>query len=187
MFFLRHLANMSCMVPFWASTGSGFASIWGPRPKPRRPEEVVYSLNESCSHFTQCLFPPKLRQQHIQIISYGTCTSFIPFIHHLYAHIYIFYFHVSFIISLPRIFMAGRLPSVPCVRHTYCICRDFFLTMCVKLRPINFWDFRTWKSPLRLADIGHRKKKQKFSSFWFQTFLGTSIQKKNYFSQDNAL
>jgi hypothetical protein len=22
------------------------------------PEEVVYSLNDSCSHFTQCLFPP---------------------------------------------------------------------------------------------------------------------------------
>jgi hypothetical protein len=43
--------------------------IRGLRPKPRRPEEVVYSPNDSCSHFTQHLFPPKLPQQH-------TCTIF---------------------------------------------------------------------------------------------------------------
>jgi hypothetical protein len=29
----------------------------GPRLKPRRPGEVVYSPNDSCSHFTQRLFP----------------------------------------------------------------------------------------------------------------------------------
>jgi hypothetical protein len=46
-------------------------------------------------------------------------TSFLSFIHHIYTHIYIFYLHVSFIISLLRIFMAGRLPSVPCVRYNY--------------------------------------------------------------------
>ncbi len=28
----------------------------GPRPKPRRPEEVVYSPNDSYSHFTQRVF-----------------------------------------------------------------------------------------------------------------------------------
>ncbi len=53
--FLRQLANMSSMVPFWASTDSGFVPIRGPRPKPRHPEEVVYSPNDSCSHFTQHL------------------------------------------------------------------------------------------------------------------------------------
>jgi hypothetical protein len=69
-FFLRHLANTSSMVPFWASTDSGFVPNLGPaRPKPRRQEEVVYSPNDSCSHFTQRLFPPKLPQQH-------TCTIF---------------------------------------------------------------------------------------------------------------
>jgi hypothetical protein len=73
MFFLRHLANMSCMVSFWASTGSGFVHICGPRTEPRRPEEVVNSLNDSCSHFTQRLFPPKLPQQHTWIISYSIC------------------------------------------------------------------------------------------------------------------
>jgi hypothetical protein len=48
-------------------------------------------------------------------------TSFISFIHHIYTHIYTFYLpvYVSFLISLLRIFMAGRLPSVPCVRYKY--------------------------------------------------------------------
>ncbi len=120
-FFLRHLKNMSSMVPIWASTGSGFVPIWGPRPKPCRSEEVVYSLTDSCSHFTQRLFPPKLSQQHTQIISYSTFNIIhtIPFKHHIYAHIYIFYWHVLFTLSLLWIFMAGWLPSVPCVRYKY--------------------------------------------------------------------
>ncbi len=44
----------------------------GPRLKPNHPEEVVYSLNDSCSHFTQRLFPPKVPQRHTRIISYST-------------------------------------------------------------------------------------------------------------------
>jgi hypothetical protein len=43
-------------------------------------------------------------------------TSFTSFIHHIYTHIYIFYLHDLFTLSFLRIFMAGRLPSVPCVR-----------------------------------------------------------------------
>ncbi len=54
--------------------------IWGPHPKPRHPEEVVYSPNDSCSHFTQCLFPPKLSQQH-------TCTI-LAYVH---RHSYLLY------------------------------------------------------------------------------------------------
>jgi hypothetical protein len=44
-------------------------------------------------------------------------TSFIYFIHYIYTHIYIFYLHFSFTILLLRIFLAGRLPSVPCVQY----------------------------------------------------------------------
>jgi hypothetical protein len=47
----------------------------------------------------------------------GHATSFISFIHHIYTHIYTFYLHVLFSLSLLRIFMAGRLPSVLYVRH----------------------------------------------------------------------
>ncbi len=57
-FFLRHLASTSFMVPFWASTDSGSVPISGSRVRSHDcPEEVVYRLNDSCSHFTQRLFP----------------------------------------------------------------------------------------------------------------------------------
>ncbi len=74
-FFLRHLANMSSMFPFWASTDSGFVPNLGPRPKPRHPEEVVYSPKDSCSNFTQRLFPQKLPQQHTCTASYNTVAA----------------------------------------------------------------------------------------------------------------
>jgi hypothetical protein len=54
--------------------------LGGPRQKPRRPEEVVYSLNDSCSRFTQRIFPPKLPQQH-------TCTS----LHYTFTSIHAYY------------------------------------------------------------------------------------------------
>jgi hypothetical protein len=70
---------MSCMVPFWASTDSGSVPIWGPRPKPRRPEEIVYILNDSCSHFTQRLTVHTIHR-----------ISFILIIHHIHMYIHIF-------------------------------------------------------------------------------------------------
>ncbi len=69
-FFLRHLANMSFMVPFWASTDSGSVSILGsPHLKPGCQEEVVYCPNDSCLHFTQRLFPPNFPWQRTVTIS----------------------------------------------------------------------------------------------------------------------
>jgi hypothetical protein len=59
------------ICPAWSPTEHQLtptlSPIWGPRPKPHRPEEVVYIPNDSYSHFTQRLFPPKLPWQH-------TCT-----------------------------------------------------------------------------------------------------------------
>ncbi len=64
----------SRMCPAWSLSEHqltpALSPIWAPRPKQRRPEEVVYIPNDSCSHFTQRLFPPKLPQQH-------TCTTSI--------------------------------------------------------------------------------------------------------------
>jgi hypothetical protein len=68
------------MVPFSASTD--FGSV-------RHPEEVVYSLNDSCSHFTQRLFPPKVPQQH---------TETIPMLHDNIIHTYVLY--ITFIRTL---------------------------------------------------------------------------------------
>jgi hypothetical protein len=85
--------------------------IWGPRPKPCRPEEVVYSPNDSCSHFTQCLFPPKLPQQH-------TCTS----LHCTFTIIHTYYTSHSSKQLHPFIYMISTLsflPSVSCVCYTH--------------------------------------------------------------------
>jgi hypothetical protein len=79
--FLRHLANMSSMVPSEHQLTPALSPLWGPRPKPRRLEEVVYSLNDSCSHFNHRLFLPKLPQQYY--IYY-----FSLYIHH---HSYLLY------------------------------------------------------------------------------------------------
>ncbi len=69
--------------------------IWGLRPKPRRPEEVVYSPNDSCSHFTQRLFPPKLPQRHACTIFSIHSPSFILIIHHIQAIFTSFYYETN--------------------------------------------------------------------------------------------
>ncbi len=75
--FLRHLANMSSMVPFWASTDSIFVPNWGLCLKPRPPEEVVYIPNDSCSHFTERLSLRNfLSNTHVLLITIH--------LHHLY-------------------------------------------------------------------------------------------------------
>jgi hypothetical protein len=69
--FLRHLASTSFMVPFWAYTvlTPALSPFRGARVRSRAcPEEVVYSLNDSCSDFTQRLFPPNVPHQHIMYI-----------------------------------------------------------------------------------------------------------------------
>ncbi len=90
--------------------------LWGLRPKPHRPEEVVYSPNDSYSHFTQRLFPPKLPRNIHELFLTIHSMSFISIVHHIHASNYIFYLHNIFTLSFLQIFMAGWLPSVPCVR-----------------------------------------------------------------------
>jgi hypothetical protein len=48
-------------------------------------------------------------------------TSFISIIHHIHTSNCIFYLHDIFILWLLQIFMAGWMPSVPCVRYNYYI------------------------------------------------------------------
>jgi hypothetical protein len=65
----------------------------GARVRSHRPEEVVYSLNDSCSHLYQRLFPPKLPRQHTCTIFIIHSPSFILIIHHIQASIYILLLH----------------------------------------------------------------------------------------------
>jgi hypothetical protein len=66
----------SQICPAWSPSKHqltpALSPIWGPRAKPCRPEEVVYSPNDICSHFTQRLFRPRLPQQHTCNIPYYT-------------------------------------------------------------------------------------------------------------------
>ncbi len=113
---------MSSMVPLSPSEHQltpALFPIWGPRPKPPRPEEVVHSLKYSCSHFTQCLFPPKLPQQHTCTTFIIHSSSFILIIHHIHTSNYTLLLHDRFISSFLRFFIAGQLPWVSCVRYKY--------------------------------------------------------------------
>jgi hypothetical protein len=111
------------MCPAWSppehQLTPALSPIWGLRPKPCRQEEVFYSLNDSCSHFTQRLFPPKLPQQHTCTSFIIHSSSFILIIHHIQASNYTLLLHDKFTHSFLRLFITGRLPSVSCVRYTY--------------------------------------------------------------------
>jgi hypothetical protein len=64
-------------------------------------------------------FPPKVPQQHTRIISYSTSNIIHTYYtSHLYAYLHRFILCVLFTYSLPRIFMAGWLPSAPFVRYS---------------------------------------------------------------------
>ncbi len=86
----------SRICPAWSPTGHQLAPalfpILGPRPKPCRPEEVVYSPNDSCSHFTPRLFPPKLLSNiHILLLtthSHHSYLLYVPFIRTIISFIY---------------------------------------------------------------------------------------------------
>ncbi len=90
--------------------------IWAPRLKPRRPEEVVYSPNDSCSRFTQRLFPPKLPQQHTCTIFSIHSPSFILIIHHIQT-IFTSFSYETIILSFLKLLLAGRLLLVSHARY----------------------------------------------------------------------
>ncbi len=105
----------SRICPAWSPSehqlAPALSPIWGPRPKPRRPEEFVYSPNDSCSHFTQCLFPPKLPQQHTWTVSYDTFNIIhIYFTSHLHEQLYLlFTWHIHTFTSWD---LHGRLAAL---------------------------------------------------------------------------
>ncbi len=103
------------MSPFWGAPVRSHAC----------PEDAVYSLNDSCSCFTQRLFPlsgfsPTYSEYLIIICG----NAFIHIIHHILTYIYTIhhthmYIHI-FIPSFLLLFVAGWLPLTLCVRNTYC-------------------------------------------------------------------
>jgi hypothetical protein len=86
--------------------------IWGPRPKPRRPEEVVYIPNDSGSHFTHRLFPPKLPRQHTCTISIIHSPSFILIVHHIHTN----NIHPFYLQNIPLHYFFGSSWQAGCPR-----------------------------------------------------------------------
>ncbi len=89
------------------------ARVWSHAVRRRLFIVLMTAAHISPNVFSLRNFPSNVHELFLMIHA----TSFISSLHHIYTHICIFYLHVSFIISLLRIFMAGRLPSVPCVRY----------------------------------------------------------------------
>jgi hypothetical protein len=97
--------------------------LGGPRPKPRCPDEVVYSPNDSCSHFTQRLFPPKVPQQHTWIISYSSSNIIHTYYtSHLYTQLHLLLYmscsHIHFFGSswqagCPRLLVSYTITTFP--------------------------------------------------------------------------
>jgi hypothetical protein len=87
-----------------------------PRPKPCRPQEAIYSLNDSCLYFTQHLFPPKLPHQHTCTIFSIHSPSFILIIYHIQP-IFTSFYYETIIPPLLQFLLAGRLLLVFYVRH----------------------------------------------------------------------
>jgi hypothetical protein len=114
---LRSSWGTSRVRPSWSPFGyiltPTLSPFWGaPVGSHACPDDAVYSLNDSCSCFTQCLFPQMYREY--LIIIHGI--THIQIIHHIYTYIHnlIFYTFIctpylhSFISSALR----GRLAAL---------------------------------------------------------------------------
>jgi hypothetical protein len=116
---------MSFMVPFWPCTDSGPAPLQGGCVRSHAcPEEDVYSLNDSCSYFSQHLFPPSVSHQRTVNISlytkqwhtfllYGTSHSYVHsqphIIHHTYVHSHLYFICSSWQAGCPRLFVSDTI------------------------------------------------------------------------------
>jgi hypothetical protein len=134
---------MSSIVPFWASTDSGSVPIWD-FPKPRRPEEIVNILNDSCSHFTQRLFPPKVPQHtHGYFLLY-----FLLCIQYIEYHSYLLY--ITFARTFTSLFtcpahnfissdLPGRLSARGFLSPFHYVCRIFLFPLFFVLQRAFFY------------------------------------------------
>jgi hypothetical protein len=89
------------------------------------PEDAVYSLNDSCSYFSN-VFSLRVLLTNVQRISfYNTYIAHIHIIHHIHMYIYTHIIHhihmyaCIFTSSFLLLFVTGWLPSTLCVRYNY--------------------------------------------------------------------
>jgi hypothetical protein len=113
MFFLRNLANMSCMVPFWASTGSGFVPIWGARDRSHAVQRRLFILLMTAAHISPDVFSLRKFLSNIQELFLTVQSNIIhtSYTSHLYVHL-----HLLFYTSCSHIHFFGSSWQAGCPR-----------------------------------------------------------------------
>ncbi len=91
----------------------------GDRVRSHTVRRRLFIFLMTAAHISPNVFPPEPPQQHTCTAYYDTLTSFILIIHHIHTSSYRFYLRDIFTLSLSKITLAGRLPSVLCVWYMY--------------------------------------------------------------------
>ncbi len=65
-FFLRHLANISFMVPFWASTDSGSVPVWGARVRSHAVRRRLFVVLMTAAHISPNVFSLRMFLGYVQ-------------------------------------------------------------------------------------------------------------------------
>ncbi len=94
---LRHLANMSSMVPFWASTDSGFVPNLGPRVRSHAVWKRLFIFLMTAAHISPNVFSLRnfLSNIHVLFPLYIHRHSYLLYITFIRA-IYIIFIYITF-------------------------------------------------------------------------------------------
>jgi hypothetical protein len=108
------------MVPFWASTDSGFVPNLGPHIRSHAVWRRLFIFLMTAAHISPNIFSlwNFLSNIHVLLSLYINRHSYILYITFLRA-IYIFFIYIHSVSLFLQVFMAGRLPSVHCVRYSF--------------------------------------------------------------------
>ncbi len=93
MFFLRHIANMSFIVPFWASTDSGSVPIWGARVQSHTIRRRLFIVLMTAAHISPNLFSLRMFLSNIQKLFLIVHNNIIHayYTSHSYTHLHLLF------------------------------------------------------------------------------------------------
>ncbi len=94
MFFLRHLANMSFMVPFWESTESGSVPIWGARVRSHSIRKRLFIVLMTAAHISPNVFSLRKFHSNIQGLFLTVYNNIIHtyYTSHSYTHLLLLFY-----------------------------------------------------------------------------------------------
>jgi hypothetical protein len=133
MFFLRHLANMSSMVPFWASTDSVLVPNLGARVRSHAVQRRLFIFLMTAAHISPNVFSLRNFHSNVHVLLLIVHSkSFIPIIHDIQASITsFFYLTNSFFHFFVSSLQAGCLRSL--VSDTHVLLNSVYLSFMKKM------------------------------------------------------